>query len=215
VISHEQKESQVGFYSPSEPRHISISDLFDDNKTWSSQDSANQNNPSSRSSNRNPSVQHSTNRKSSLESHAGCSDESFVSDSTMQGTSSVSLPPVSHLTGASSPMKLDGSLRNSPVRSFQTTPRRSSNSNKSNSGSSKSFKSPPNSTVSARSSVSYSRISQRASPDLPKQSSHLPTKSNSKRRTSQEKNNVLKINIPTAAETSETGYTTSFGDIEY
>ena len=119
-----QSESQVGFHSPVEPRHISPSELFDDNRPWSSNQSFHLN-PSP--ANQIESFENSANQKPSLQSNkcgAGYSDESFASSGTISGTSSVSLPQVS-FTASSSPLKMDDTIRNSSARSLKSDPRRS------------------------------------------------------------------------------------------
>jgi len=189
-VLERRSELQVGFHSPLEPRHISPSELFDDNKPWSSNEvtfpGANQIESFENSSNQKLSLETSTNQKSLLqqsnkEGEGGYSDESFASSGTISNTSSVSLPQVS-FTASSSPLKMDDTIRNASARSLKSDPRRSAQSTEqrrsntsvkpspqgsSHRGSAISHnESPSHQRKSGRSSKSISRNSQRRSPSI-------------------------------------------------
>ena len=121
-----RSESKVGFHSPVEPRHISPSELFDDNKPWSSASSTNQMTAFRNSANQMTPFESPANQRSSLRSNEGegYSDESFASSGTISGTSSISLPQVS-FTASSSPLKINDTMRNSSARSLKSDVRRS------------------------------------------------------------------------------------------
>ncbi|XP_066917040.1 microtubule-associated protein 10-like [Clytia hemisphaerica] len=237
---NKQTASQVGFHSPFEPRPISPSDLFDDNKTWSTTSVTNQNTILENTANQDSSFtsrdEKTTNRKPSFNN--GYSDESFASEGTISGTSSVSLPLVSNYTDSASPMKIDDTIKQSSAKSFSPDPRRSvqsmtsrqsshpqsaiSRTLKSSDGESLRSKTRTNSNMTRHSSQSsrYSNLSQsskssRDSPvEGPKQSAYSPMKSNYRRPPSGDQQaNVLNVNIPTAFGVSDTLQTTSsFGD---
>ena len=185
-----RSELQVGFHSPVEPRHISPSELFDDNKPWSSNEvtfpGANQIESFENSTNQKLTLDTLTNQKSSLqqlnkEGEGGYSDESFASSGTISDTSSVSLPQVS-FTASSSPLKMDDTIQNTSARSFKSDPRRSAQSTEQRRSSTSVKPSPQGSShrgsvishsespsyqrKSGRTSKSMSRNSQRSSPSI-------------------------------------------------